>query len=183
MNEPQSATYDNIRLIIETTRTWPANTEPTAEEWSTWFRNLDPASAETVAEYMLDRQRQDAQCYLKGHVDTIATLEQEILRLRPFEQRAKQDAFNQAWAERTRRPISSGKPNAAAVNAWLTWFGQLSDEDVVREVMSIIEHGQSSLLDELRAVMDRVTEVLGEDFVRAALGAPVSPIDRDQEQS
>jgi hypothetical protein len=89
-----------IQEIISATRTWPAEREPTAQEWAGWFCGLDIPSSESVAGYMLDRQREDAQCFLMDHVSAIRSLEAEIVRLRKVEQEVKGEEFRRGWAAR-----------------------------------------------------------------------------------
>lgn len=89
-----------VQEIISATRTWPAEREPTVTEWASWFRTLDLASAQSVAGYMLDRQREDAQCFLMDHVSAIRSLEAEIVRLRKVEQEVRGEEFRRGWTAR-----------------------------------------------------------------------------------
>lgn len=162
MNESRVDT-DAVQEIIRRTRTWVPEVEPTAEEWVRWFRRLDPDSAQMVAGYMLERQREDAQCFLLNHVEMIRALELEVAGLRKAMRDQRADRFQQAWRERNDRDTDD-----VAVRTWLSWFTQLTDEEVDREVLRIVRGEITGLVEKLRALVGQLTvstAALGQDRI------------------
>lgn len=77
------------RNIMRSTRTWDPENEPTALEWTEWFRGLLPQNAEIVAHYLLLRMAAQDQCFIADHTGSIRDLENVIGRVQEDNRRLR----------------------------------------------------------------------------------------------
>lgn len=98
---------ERAKQVLNETRSWPAEEEPTALEWASWFQSLDIGAAEVIAQYVLSRQENDDQCFLANHVATIAGLESTVGRLQAEIRRMKGAEIERA-RQRRRALIADG---------------------------------------------------------------------------
>lgn len=88
-NNAMDRAAENAQAVMRSTRTWEPGLEPTARQWSAWFRSLTAENAECVAYYLLLRMAAEDQCFVADHTGSIRDLESVIGRVQAENRRLR----------------------------------------------------------------------------------------------